>query len=169
MIAVVLSSLLTVTSVSAETLPTGDTILFTEDELFVTKEEKEIRDLVDKYEPIFTNALTGQAEYFFTLCQEYGVDYELAMAVSAFETGWFNSYAAVVQNNFGGMMGSNGLLTFSSVESGLEAYISMLGGYAARGAGSFEAMAGAYAPGNDTWVGKAYNFLADVRRKANPD
>lgn len=162
MMTVVLSLLLGVSSVSAEMLPVGDSVLLGEDDLFTTDEEKEIKELAEKYEPVFKDALEGQATYFFELCKEYEVDYDLALAVSAFETGYFKSYAALVQNNFGGMMGGNGLLTFSSVETGLEAYIKMLGGYAARGACTFEAMAGAYAPGNTEWAGKARVYLAEI-------
>lgn len=60
-------------------------------------------------------------EYKMTDEQAY-----LLIAISRHETGNWTSSAFKNKNNFGGLMGSNGLKTYSSFDEGLDAFVSLL-------------------------------------------
>lgn len=60
-------------------------------------------------------------EYDMTDEQAY-----LLIAISRHETGNWSSSAFKNKNNFGGLMGSNGLKSYSSFDEGLDAFVSLL-------------------------------------------
>ena len=64
--------------------------------------------------------------YIEELCAKYDVDPYLVSAIMASETGWGTSPAIKNNNNPGGMMSSSGLITYGSLEEGIEAVISNL-------------------------------------------
>lgn len=58
--------------------------------------------------------------------QDYGVDWRLAVAISKHETGNYTSEAFKEKNNVGGMMCSSGLISYSTLDDGIEAFVSNL-------------------------------------------
>jgi hypothetical protein len=94
------------------------------------------------------------------------------MAIAIFETGNGSSSAARNKNNIGGMMGKNGLMSFDSIDSGIEAMIRNLSkNYISQGLTTIDQIARKYAPVgaandpnglNKNWVNgvtKIYNQL----------
>lgn len=65
----------------------------------------------------------------FDKAKEYDMTDEqayLLIAISRHETGNWTSSAFKSKNNFGGLMGSNGLKSYSSFDEGLDAFVSLL-------------------------------------------
>lgn len=86
-------------------------------------------------------------------CAIYGVSSPLATAISRLETGNWTSSGYLNANNWGGMMGSDGLMIFGSREAGCEAFVSLLKSYADRGMYTPEEMGPVYCPdGTGHWI-----------------
>lgn len=86
-------------------------------------------------------------------CSIYGVSSPLAVAISRLETGNWTSSGFVNYNNFGGMMGSSGLMSFPTREEGCEAFVSMLSWYSSNGMSTPETMGPTYCPeGTEHWI-----------------
>lgn len=64
--------------------------------------------------------LKDYGDTFIQVAEKQGVDPVLFLAISIHETAWGKSSAVLNQNNPGGLMGSNGLMTFSTLEEGIE-------------------------------------------------
>lgn len=58
--------------------------------------------------------------------EEYGIDWKIAVSISAWETGNWTSDAYNFKKNVGGMMCSSGLINYDSVDEGVEAFVSNL-------------------------------------------
>lgn len=58
--------------------------------------------------------------------KKYGIDPALLAAIAVHETGNGSSSAVKNKNNVGGMMGKNGLMSFSSIEEGIDRMASNL-------------------------------------------
>lgn len=81
------------------------------------------------------------------------IDPYIAEAICRLETGHGTSRAFKELNNFGGMMGSKGLMSFTTKEEGLEAYIEMLEWYYEDGLDTIEKIASRYCPHNqEAWI-----------------
>ncbi|WP_025731353.1 NlpC/P60 family protein [Heyndrickxia ginsengihumi] len=63
----------------------------------------------------------GTQDVFIAVAQQQGIDPVLFAAIAFNETGFGTSSALVTKNNPGGLMGSNGLMVFSSLDEGIEA------------------------------------------------
>ena len=90
------------------------------------------------------------------------VDPYLAIAISRLETGHYTSDAFINGHNFGGMTGSNGVMSFQSKSSGLERYVKMLEWYYEMGMDTPQKMQATYCPPNNEWdniVDCIYNEL----------
>lgn len=68
-------------------------------------------------------ALADKADLIEGLCKEYDIDPYLVTAIMAHETGYGTSSAILNKNNPGGMMSSSGLITYNSLDEGIEAVI----------------------------------------------
>ncbi|MEK4263691.1 MULTISPECIES: glucosaminidase domain-containing protein [Paenibacillus] len=78
---------------------------------------------------------------------KYGISPALLAAIAVHETGNGTSNAIKNKNNVGGMMGKNGLMTFSSVEEGIDKMASNLKrNYLDKGLTTIEAIQKKYAP-----------------------
>ena len=55
-----------------------------------------------------------------TIADEYDVDWKLAIAISKHETGNYTSEAFKEKNNVGGMMCNSGLISYSTLDDGIE-------------------------------------------------
>lgn len=97
--------------------------------------------------------MKGTGDIFASVGAKYGIDPALLAAIAVHETGNGTSNAVKNKNNVGGMMGKNGLMTFSSLEEGIEKMASNLKrNYIDKGLTTIEAIQKKYAPigaGND--------------------
>jgi len=73
-----------------------------------------------------SGVLKGTGDVFSTVGTKYGIDPALLAAIAVHETGNGSSNAVKNKNNVGGMMGKNGLMTFNSLEEGIEKMASNL-------------------------------------------
>lgn len=71
-------------------------------------------------------SLKGYGSAFTAVGKKYGIDPNLLAAIAIHETGNGTSPAIKNKNNVGGMMGKNGLMTFGSIEEGIDAMASNL-------------------------------------------
>ena len=107
------------------------------------------------------------------VAEKYGMDWKLAVAISKHETGNYTSEAFKEKNNVGGMMCSSGLISYSTLDDGVEAFVSNLKyNYIDEGLDTIEKIQPKYCPigaANDPkglnkyWVGgvtKYYNELS---------
>uniref|UniRef100_UPI00403EFDB5 glucosaminidase domain-containing protein n=1 Tax=Paenibacillus sp. FSL R10-2734 TaxID=2954691 RepID=UPI00403EFDB5 len=107
-------------------------------------------------------SLKNTGDIFASLGAKYGIDPALLAAIAVHETGNGTSNAVKTKNNVGGMMGKNGLMTFSSIQEGIEKMASNLKrNYIDKGLTTIEAIQKKYAPSgaandpnglNDYWV-----------------
>ncbi|MFF2156051.1 glucosaminidase domain-containing protein [Paenibacillus chitinolyticus] len=108
------------------------------------------------------------------LAQKYNIDPALGAAIIMHETGNGTSNAAKSKNNVGGMMGKNGLITYPSIEAGIDAMFSNLKrNYFDSGLTSIEAIQKKYAPIgakndptglNKNWVPAVTKYYNALRR-----
>ncbi|WP_052759800.1 glucosaminidase domain-containing protein [Paenibacillus sp. DMB20] len=73
-----------------------------------------------------SGALKGKGDAFAAAGKKYGIDPALLAAIAIHETGNGSSNAVRKKNNVGGMMGKNGLMTFGSVDEGIDRMASNL-------------------------------------------
>lgn len=76
-----------------------------------------------KWDSAFAQAgvLSEKGDKFLEIASKQGIDPVLFAAISFNETAWGTSNAVISRNNPGGLMNSSGLMTFSSLDEGLEA------------------------------------------------
>lgn len=76
----------------------------------------------DKWDKAFKDAgvLSEYGDTFIRIAEEQGIDPVLFAAISFNETAWGTSSAVTQKNNSGGLMTANGLMSFSTLEEGLE-------------------------------------------------
>ena len=107
----------------------------------------------------------GSFEYYCYIIEqaayELDVSAPLAVAVSRLETGNFTSDAFQRANNFGGLTGSEGLMSFESEEAGLEAYIRCLAWYHSQGMTTPEKMNSVYCPDNLSWAAQVEEIMEE--------
>jgi hypothetical protein len=91
--------------------------------------------------------LSGQGLAFMRAGNKYGIDPAFLASVAMHETGNGTSNAVKNKNNVGGMMGKNGLMSFESIEKGIEAMASNLKRlYTDKGLTTIEEIQKKYAP-----------------------
>lgn len=88
-------------------------------------------------------------EFTSNICSTLNVNYRLAKAISDYETGYQSSNQALCKNNFGGLKGDSGYMTFPSAEAGIISYIFYLKKLnGSKGIENIEALSGIYVNGN---------------------
>lgn len=86
-------------------------------------------------------------------CDEYGVPYDLALAIARLETGWFKSNAFKNKNNVGGMMWKGKLMEFDSLDEGVDRFVKNLHkNYISCGLKTPEKIGSKYCPVDDGWI-----------------
>lgn len=88
-------------------------------------------------------------------CEEYNVDYILAVSIARVETGNFTSELFLKYNNLGGLSNDYKWYKYNTLIEGINAYVSMLKiEYIDKGLGTPEKMQPKYCPGKDGehWV-----------------
>lgn len=131
----------------------------------IVYENMTLGELSDKLDRSLNDTLSGQGLTFATLATDLGVDPYLAVAIVMHETGckWTCSSAVNYKHNVGGMMGSNGLLEFNSLEEGIEAYMNNLyKNYVSQGLTTADAMASKYAA-SPTWASKVNTYINELK------
>ncbi len=124
-----------------------------------------MEELTKKLDKNLKSTLTGTGKYYAKYAIEYGVDPYLALAISLHETGCSYSCSSLVQNknNVGGMMGSNGALSFSTIEEGIRKFIlNIKKNYYDHGLTTAEAMNPKYAA-STTWAQRVNKYMETIR------
>lgn len=93
-------------------------------------------------------------DYIRMYCKGTSVDEEIAVAISQWETGHWNSEVFEQYNNFGGMQIGGQYMKFATVAEGAEAYVDMLDKYYfSEGLDSLEEIQPKYCPpGEQQWI-----------------
>lgn len=128
-------------------------------------EGESLGEISDKLNAKFKGSLKGMGEPFARLCMQKGMDPYLLAAISVHETGFGKSNAAMTKYNFGGIMCSGKLCTYSSVEDGISSFINMVyRNYFSKGLTTPEQMHKKYAEGN-TWADKVTMHYKALRNQ----
>ncbi|MFB7817429.1 glucosaminidase domain-containing protein [Paenibacillus chitinolyticus] len=91
--------------------------------------------------------MAGTGSAFYEAGRKYGIDPAFLAAVAMHETGNGASNAVKSKNNVGGMMGKNGLMSFGSVQEGIDAMARNLKkNYFDQGLNTVESIQKKYAP-----------------------
>ena len=96
-------------------------------------------------------------QIIFKASEKYGVDFELALAIARWETGWFKSDAFLYRNNVGGNMKKVGskyvLREFDTIEEGVDYFVwNLYEGYIKLGLDTPEEIGPKYCPGSQSWI-----------------
>lgn len=97
-----------------------------EDENRAPSSNKDFVDNFNAIDRIKDGVFAGKGELIASIADEYGIDPYLLSAIMVHETGYGTSKAVRNQNNPGGIMGSNGLKSYSSLEEGIRANAKLL-------------------------------------------
>lgn len=73
----------------------------------------------EKLNQVLAGKLTGMGEVFVRAGQKYNINPALITAIAQHETGNGKSRAAIEKNNIAGMMGVNGLKSYTSIEDSI--------------------------------------------------
>lgn len=127
----------------------------------------------DKINQNLNGKLNGMGEAFVRAGQKYNINPALLTAIARHETGNGTSKAAYIKNNVAGMMGKNGLKSYSSIEESIMDMARNLSkNYLGIGLTSITKIAGKYAPigaGNDPtglnnhWVNGVSKFFDQLK------
>lgn len=121
--------------------------------------KEEVPDTV-KSEPLTIADGKNVSEKIKIACEIYGVSYDLAMGIARLETGHFKSNAFKNKNNVGGMMWKGKVMSFDSLDEGVDRYVKNLHkNYISCGLNTPEKMAKKYCPGSSTWAGKVRSLM----------
>ena len=117
-----------------------------------------------KLEPMFQGSLVGYERYFYDKCVEYGLPFDLALAITLHESAYGTSDLALYQYNYGGLRGGpNGWASFNSPEEGIDYYLNLLKtGYFDLGATTPETIQPIYCPGSTVWVSQIYAYMDKI-------
>lgn len=86
-------------------------------------------------------------------CNQYGVSFDIALAIARLETGNFTSHAYKYKNNPGGLSINEKPMSFSTIEEGVNAFVGNLSkNYIQKGLTTVEAIGKKYCPSNPKWA-----------------
>lgn len=92
-------------------------------------------------------------------CNIYGIPYDIVIAISILETGWFTSSAYLYGNNPGGLSVNEVPMSFDTLELGVDKFVSNLANnYFYIGLDTPEKIGQKYCPKNPNWA----NLITDV-------
>lgn len=85
-------------------------------------------------------------------CEEYGVPFDIVLAIARLETGWFESDAYIYGNNPGGLSENEVPMSFATIEEGVDRFVSNLANnYFYIGLTTPESIGQKYCPINPEW------------------
>lgn len=99
-------------------------------------------------------------------CEEYNVDYTLAVSIARVETGNFTSEVFLKYNNLGGLSNDYKWYKYNTLIEGINAYVSMLKQeYIDKGLDTPEKMQPKYCPGKDGehWISLVRKIMEEER------
>ena len=103
-------------------------------------------------------------EMIYQATKDTVIDPYLAIAISRLETGHYTSNAFVNGNNFGGMTGSDGVMSFSSLSDGLDRYVTMLEWYYDNNMDTPSKMQSTYCPPNEDWDNIVSSIYSELKQ-----
>lgn len=124
-----------------------------------------LEELAQKLDRSLNSTLSGKGMTFASLAVNLGIDPYLSLAIVLEETGCsYNCSSAVnSKNNVGGMMGSGGLLSFESLDAGINAFMNNLKkNYYDQGLTTAETINKKYAS-STAWSGKINNYIEKIK------
>lgn len=124
-----------------------------------------MEELTAKLNKNLKSTLAGKGNIYAKYAIEYEVDPYLAVAISLHETGCNAECSNLVKtkNNVGGMMGSNGALSFETLDIGIEKFIKNIKtNYYDYGLKTPEEMNPKYAA-SKTWAAKVNNYIETIK------
>lgn len=123
--------------------------------------EKPIRQpIVEEPETHIAEELSIE-EMIGNACDEYGIDYDVVLAIARLETGWFKSEAYLYGNNPGGLSINEVPMAFDTKEEGVDAFVSNLAtNYFALGLNTPEEIGTKYCPVNPGWAPLVRELMA---------
>lgn len=93
-------------------------------------------------------------------CETHGVPFDIALAISRLETGWFTSDAYLYRNNPGGLSKNEIPISFSSIDEGVEAFVSNLyKNYISEGLCTPSEIGEKYCPVDSNWASKVESLM----------
>ena len=116
---------------------------------------------------ILNNGMTYE-QFLAKICDLYGINKTLALAIVYEESGKMTSSLFTRSNNMGGLRGGSGWLAFPSLEAGTICYVftlkNLLNGLDSYQTSSVYALSGIYVHGNASdpapeWTGKVLNYM----------
>lgn len=115
------------------------------------------------------STLNGKGTYFASKALEIGVDPYLATAVMLHETGcyWECSNLVRTKYNLGGLRSNGGYRSFSSLESGIDGYLTILyKNYYSKGLTTPEKMAKKYTgqANPSSWISKVHWYMTKLEK-----
>ena len=93
-------------------------------------------------------------------CDEYGVPFNIVLAIARLETGWFTSPAFVNGNNPGGLCSNGSPISFETVDEGVDRFVSNLANnYFAIGLNTPELIGPKYCSGSQSWIDQVEEMM----------
>ena len=93
-------------------------------------------------------------------CDQYGVPFNIALAIARLETGHFTSDAYLYRNNPGGLSRNEVPMSFGSIREGVDYFVSNLSrNYISQGLTTVEAIGEKYCPVNPEWANLVRNVM----------
>lgn len=112
------------------------------------------------------NRLKGTSQYFIAAQEKYGINAEFLAAIAIHESGNGSSVAARRKNNFFGLMGSRGQLSFATPQEGIMAAAKTLtksdGYYFGRGRYTIRKIGQRYAS-DKRWSSRVVTTMKSIR------
>lgn len=107
------------------------------------------------------SVMRGKESAYISVCNKYGIDPLLGAAINVQETGWYTSYACKYHNNIGGMMVNGQVMSFASLDKGIDAFAKNLKNlYYDEGRTTPETIGPKYCVPPENWI-KAVRSLFD--------
>ena len=104
--------------------------------------------------------ISGIGEALFKMEQEYGVNALFCLSVGSFESGHGTSAAATSRNNLFGLIGSDGIMQFDSIDECISYWGRLIRNYYIdQGLTTISAIQKKYCPGSSTWTGNIEYFM----------
>ena len=124
-----------------------------------------MEQLAEKLNRNLNSTLTGKGYLIASYSLQQGVNPYLALAIMLHETGcaWSCSSLTQINNNVGGMRGSNGYLYFATIDEGIKAFIDNLSrNYIRYGLTTAETMNSKYAE-NPNWHVAVNQYIERIK------
>lgn len=126
----------------------------------VEPEPKVVKEVKNPIGPV--KELTMQ-EHIKEACEDYKIPYELPLAISILETGWWSSDAYIYGNNPGGMSINEVPIIYDSIDDGVDAFVSNLAhNYFRIGLDTPEEIGAKYCPVDPEWSSKVSAIMESL-------